>query len=440
MCITGGQPSITEKQFASLFPLVDAVSSDWFEKLFSSFDVNQNGRVDFRELADGMGALWRVAQKQMRVPGAVRSHGDSDIVRLIWPERPSRALIVKKWRDPDVTQMARDAGIWLQQNGVRVFVEGRVQQDDLKEFDAISEEQLSGDLAEAVDFVLCLGGDGTLLHLSSLLKGNGDNAIPPVVSFGLGSLGFLTPFAFADLEHCLTRILTSYEGSEGLLSPSTTMPPPISSGDEKRFVHCSIRSRLHCQVYSADDRPSVTSSSSFPFATAKIHSPSQVRPEEVRCVLNECLIDRGSSSHLTKLELYVDGHFVTNVQADGLIVATPSGSTAYSLAAGGSMIAPTVACTLVTPVAPHSLSFRPLVVDSSSVVDVCVPENARGSARISFDGRNTMELERGMMVRIGRSETPMPLVNMSVGNREWFDSIKQKLNFNKRMEQKSFSA
>ena len=135
----------------------------------------------------------------------------------------------------------------------------------------------------------------------------------------------------------------------------------------------------------------------------------------------------------------MDGQFVTKVQADGLIIATPSGSTAYSLAAGGSMIAPSVSCTLVTPVAPHSLSFRPLVVDSASTVEVSVPSDARGPARISFDGRNTMEMERGMMVRINRSDTPMPLVNMRHGNQEWFDGIKQKLSFNLRMEQKPFS-
>ena len=193
--------------------------------------------------------------------------------------------------------------------------------------------------------------------------------------------------------------------------------------------------RLHCQLYSADAAKELGSATTSNFTSKNKH----IRTDANRCVLNECLIDRGSSSYLTKLDLFVDGQFVTKVQADGLIIATPSGSTAYSLAAGGSMIAPSVSCTLVTPVAPHSLSFRPLVVDSASTVEVSVPSDARGPARISFDGRNTMEMERGMMVRINRSDTPMPLVNMRHGNQEWFDGIKQKLSFNLRMEQKPFS-
>ena len=206
--ITNGRDSMTIEQFAEMFPLVDVVSKAWLRRFFRSFDSNLNGRIDMHELACGMGALWRAAQTQMRVPAAVRSHEPGQ-VRLVWPERPRTALIVKKWRDTNVTQMARHAGVYLKQRGVVVKVEQRVRDDDLPEFDAMSEEQLSGDVASEIDFVLCLGGDGTLLHLSSLLTGNGENAVPPVVSFGLGSLGFLTPFDIRDLEHCLDRLLAN---------------------------------------------------------------------------------------------------------------------------------------------------------------------------------------------------------------------------------------
>ena len=195
------------------------------ETIFRSFDSNNNGRIDMHELACGMGALWRSAQTQMRVPAAVRSHEPGQ-VRLVWPERPRTALIVKKWRDSDVTQMARHAGAYLQQRGVVVKVEERVRDDDLPEFDAMSEEQLSGEVASEIDFVLCLGGDGTLLHLSSLLTGNGENAVPPVVSFGLGSLGFLTPFDIRDLEHCLDRLLDT-DSQELFCSIRTYLSPCI---------------------------------------------------------------------------------------------------------------------------------------------------------------------------------------------------------------------
>lgn len=204
--VTKEKDSMSIEEFAEMFPLVDVVSKPWLRRFFRSFDSNNNGRIDMHELACGMGALWRAAQTQMRVPAAVRSHEPGQ-VRLVWPERPRTALIVKKWRDSDVTQMARHAGVYLQQRGVVVKVEERVRDDDLPEFEALSEDQLSGDVASEIDFVLCLGGDGTLLHLSSLLTGNGENAVPPVVSFGLGSLGFLTPFDIRDIEHCLDRLL-----------------------------------------------------------------------------------------------------------------------------------------------------------------------------------------------------------------------------------------
>ena len=89
----------------------------------------------------------------------------------------------------------------------------------------------------------------------------------------------------------------------------------------------------------------------------------------------------GSSPTALSLELSIDGEFVTRAEADGLIVATPTGSTAYSMAAGGAMVAPSVPCTLLTPLSPHSLSFRPLIVPESSEVVVSVAESARTHAR-----------------------------------------------------------
>jgi NAD+ kinase len=109
------------------------------------------------------------------------------------------------------------------------------------------------------------------------------------------------------------------------------------------------------------------------------------------------------------LELFVDGRHVTSVAADGLAIATPSGSTAYSLSAGGPMVAPSVPCTIVTPVAPHSLSFRPIVVPETSVLEVHLPEGARAAAaRASFDGRHAARVRRGssLVVRTCRFALP----------------------------------
>ncbi len=103
--------------------------------------------------------------------------------------------------------------------------------------------------------------------------------------------------------------------------------------------------------------------------------------QRVHNVLNEVLIDRGGSASMVQLEVVIDGYHVTTVQADGLILATPSGSTAYSMSAGGPMVAPSVPCGIITPIAPHSLSFRPIIVPESSDVEVHVPESQRSHAR-----------------------------------------------------------
>merc|ERR1719272_2032706 len=107
---------------------------------------------------------------------------------------------------------------------------------------------------------------------------------------------------------------------------------------------------------------------------------------QVLC-LNEVLVHRGQSGALAKLDVGVDGERVTLVQGDGLILATPTGSTAYSLAAGGSMAHPAVPAMLLTPVSPHSLSFRPAVLPDSAVITLGVPSSARSGAALSVDGK-----------------------------------------------------
>ncbi|MES1910995.1 MAG: hypothetical protein MHM6MM_003502 [Cercozoa sp. M6MM] len=169
-----------------------------------------------------------------------------------------------------------------------------------------------------VEVLVTLGGDGTLLHVNSLYQVG--KPVPLLMSFNLGSLGFLTPFLPQEYKQHLERLLHPEE--EGL---------PVVR-----------RQRLLVEVF----------------------SPRGKLLEE-RLVLNELVVDRGSGTHLAQLELFVDECHVTSVVADGLIVSTPTGSTAYSMSAGGSMVAPTAANILVTPICPHTLSFRPLVLPSS---------------------------------------------------------------------------
>ena len=105
----------------------------------------------------------------------------------------------------------------------------------------------------------------------------------------------------------------------------------------------------------------------------------------------------------------MDGSFVTTIEADGIIIATPSGSTAYSMSAGGPMIAPSVPCTVLTPIAPLSLSFRPLVIPESSSICIQVPEYASGHVRASFDAKHVMRLKRNSSLFVTTSMCPLPL-------------------------------
>lgn len=205
---------------------------------------------------------------------------------------------------------------------------------------------------------MCLGGDGTLLYASLLFQ----KSVPPVMAFHLGSLGFLTPFQFDNFQEQVTNVLEGH-------------------------VALTLRSRLRCMISRknlAGDSSSANSPSSLKEETPMVPEGQMVFNQSVPAnatatttattngsqyhkqvnilVLNEVVIDRGPSPYLSNIDLYLDGKHITSVQGDGLIVSTPTGSTAYAVAAGASMIHPSVPAIMVTPICPHSLSFRPIVV------------------------------------------------------------------------------
>lgn len=117
-------------------------------------------------------------------------------------------------------------------------------------------------------------------------------------------------------------------------------------------------------------------------------------PTQTFHVLNEIIVDRGPSSNMSMFELFGDERHLTTVQADGLCIATATGSTAYSLSAGGTLTHPDMQCTLVTPICPHTLSFRPMLLPSSISIRIFVPFGSRHVSYCRFDGRNRVELKR----------------------------------------------
>lgn len=152
----------------------------------------------------------------------------------------------------------------------------------------------------------------------------------------------------------------------------------------------------------------------------------------------ELVIDRGPSPYVSNLELYGDDDLLTVVQADGCIFSTPTGSTAYSLSAGGSLVHPDIPAILLTPICPHTLSFRPMLLNDSMLLRVSVPRSSRATAYCAFDGKGRIELKQGDHVTIAASQYPFPTV-LSSGT-EWFDSIARTLRWNSRgAQQKAWS-
>jgi NAD+ kinase len=194
--------------------------------------------------------------------------------------------------------------------------------------------RLSPQNEEKLDLIIAFGGDGLLMHANTLFA----DGVPPIMCVDFGSLGFLAPFTFEEYQEELDKIL---QGAALL----------------------TLRMRLHCSI---------------------------VRDQKIIAsyrVLNEAVVDRGPSPYLSTIDLKCDQQYLTTVQGDGIIISTPTGSTAYSLAAGGSMVHPSVPAILLTPICAHTLSFRPLLLPDSCTLTAEIPLDCRASAWVSFDGK-----------------------------------------------------
>lgn len=274
---------------------------------------------------------------------------------------------------------------------------------------------------EKFDLVLTLGGDGTVLYTSWLFQ----RIVPPILSFSLGSLGFLTNFAFPAYKSTLDRIM---EGSGMRVNmrmrfTCTVYRSPHNRGDAKR------RSRTSSL---ASTTTSCSPLSSVPTPTSSNLSNDLI-PDTSLEVLNELVLDRGPSPYVSNLELYGDTQLLTIIQADGCIISTPTGSTAYSLSAGGPLCHPSIPGILLTPICPHTLSFRPMVLSDTLLLRLVVPKNSRSTAYASFDGKGRVELRRGDEVRVEAGRYPFPtVVGEGDGGGEWFESVRRALRWNTR--------
>ncbi|KAJ3296103.1 hypothetical protein HDU79_007529 [Rhizoclosmatium sp. JEL0117] len=271
--------------------------------------------------------------------------------------------------------------------------------------------RLNGD---DVDLVVTLGGDGTVLYSSSLFQ----ERVPPIVAFHLGSLGFLTVFKHDTYQSVLTDIL------------------------DGKPQNLNLRMRLQADIYEKKEGDTSDDLGELIFT---------------RKVLNEVVVDRGVNSTMVNLDLFADGDPITTVLADGLVVATPTGSTAYNLSAGGPLVHPSKSSVLgtilfsilleyavnqnilrpVTPICPHTLTARPMLLPSSLELRLSLSPNARGSAWVSFDGRDRLEIGEGTSVVIRTAvSSPFPSISHESSSKDWFNSLVSSLGWNSRIPQK----
>eukprot|EP00775_Hariotina_reticulata_P010371 gene10371-10529_t len=319
---------------------------------------------------------------------------------LVWRDRPKVVMIIKKLGSELNNEFFSVVSYLMETERMHVVVEPHMY--DQAASAGVPTEQLftfvQGEqdrLADYVDFVVCLGGDGVILHASSLFRRH----IPPVLSFHLGSMGFLANHTYQDFKRELRQVIYGYQKLDTCSMDSLDLPPTSNS----LGVMITLRMRLQCSVVRAGHQ----------------------QPEQVYEVLNEIVVDRGSNSFLTNIEAYIGGRFITRVQADGIMLATPTGSTAYSVAAGGSMVHPNVQAILLTPICPHSLNFRPIILPDYIELELRVPDSARVGAWVCFDGKQRQELQRGDSVFIKMSENPVPTINKTDLTTDWFESLER---------------
>lgn len=294
--------------------------------------------------------------------------------KLEWTKELENVFMVKKPNCESTSEAMQKIGHWIQkETSLKVYVEPLV----VKEFPEFATFEDISSLNELIDFVICLGGDGTVLYVNTLFQGT----TPPLLAFNMGSLGFLTPFDVHNFEEVIMNVI-----------------------DQNYTI--TKRSRLNCAIYSKGELV------------------------QKRVVLNELCIDRGISPFLSQLECYCDGYHVTTIQADGVIISTATGSTAYNLSAGGSIVHPQVNAILVTPICPHSLSFRPLVLPDTVDLKIQLPPN--GIAWVSFDGKYRTELSGDDYINIQVHCEPFITINNGHTSADWFQGLSECFHWNNR--------
>ena len=230
------------------------------------------------------------------------------------------------------------------------------------------------ELARASDVIAVLGGDGTMLHATSILGGTDK----PIAGINIGTLGFLTSCTDAEIGQFCTAL--------------------------KNGCYETSRRTLLC-------------------ATVESHDGTRKK----MFGLNETVLARAQTGRIGAMRVLVDGELLNRYRADGLIVATPTGSTAYSLSAGGPLISPSAGVFVITPVCPHTLSQRSLVVDDDVTIELAPDSAEDGPLCFTVDGRDCVDIPLGDRVIVQKADHDLHLLRLP--GRTFYNAVRQKLNW-----------
>jgi NAD+ kinase len=277
--------------------------------------------------------------------------------------------LVAKYQEAKAAQMVRWLIPWLKKRGKKVCVENGLAR-------AGAQSCSKKEMALKADLIISLGGDGTLLNIAPLVE----RPEVPILGVNLGALGFITEVAVDELESVLSKTL---------------------SGDyevEKRMT-------LEVRVLGKNGRP-----------------------HKFR-VLNDVVIAKGARSRIIDLETYIGKDYLCTYRADGLIVSTPTGSTAYSLAAAGPILEPTLGAIVLAPICPHTLTHRPIVVPSNAVIRVTL--RSFGDTVILIpDGQQGIRLNNNDRVEARDYGLPVSLIKLP--SRSYYEILREKLKWGER--------
>ncbi len=283
-----------------------------------------------------------------------------------------RIGIVVKPHQPDALKTVCDLVVWLSQRGISLIGGPEIERERIEHQTGCPVDEVeSGQLAAQVDLILVLGGDGTMIATARMI---GDQDIP-VLGINYGGLGYLAEFRIEEL----------FTGLESILSGNYRL--------DKRVM-----------------------------LTVELHRGDELVTKNR--VLNDVVINKSALARIIEIEAYLNQQYVNSFRADGLIVSTPTGSTAYNLSAGGPVIFPSMNAVVITPICPFTLSNRPIVVPDDATIELTLKTDQE-DVSLTLDGQVGFPLNVGDRAIIHKSRTTFNLIQPT--NRNYFDVLRDKL-------------